>query len=459
MSLILSIVNQALSLFKETNLLLNFNPKKNLLIYLITYSLASNVCISQETYKIIIYDSVHFYNDTNNLKIYQIINLFDSNLVVTNSTEVRRFYPAIYKNSFGFVDRVKLKLGELYLPAFWKQSNNKLLMNNTTLWRSGKYILTSGKYKYSKEGVLSLTTEPKSKSVSRTDTNTRVYLDFVGSGDIQKSISEGKDINANTGIGIFYERYNGSDEKIIQSFELEATINIASTADSLSAQIKNSSLQNQRIFGTYVLNPISTLQSININSNIYFGYPKNDNGYTIWGKIAHAVSGANVRVISSNNVWRYNNTAANLGVISVRGGIFHEFVPDNFRLNQDMRSRYSIFFGINYTYRRIIGDLSSRANTDLRRDFLGQDEVKFKGIELNFGFRLNNLRAEFQMPNLVGQRDKGSPKLVDGLTNRQFLFSIKFIGGFSLKLDPERFPNPGTGKNPSTPAGPQEQKD
>ena len=38
-------------------------------------------------------------------------------------------------------------------------------------------------------------------------TDGKVFIDFVGSGDIQKSISEGKEINANTGMGIIFENY------------------------------------------------------------------------------------------------------------------------------------------------------------------------------------------------------------------------------------------------------------
>ena len=278
-------------------------------------------------------------------------------------------------------------------------------------------------------------TMPPPRSIS---TNDKIFIDFIGSGDIQKSMSEGKEINANTGIGIIFERtkWIKNDDlmimhEIIQSFELEGTINIATTADTIISKMNNNVLQNRRNFGTYVLNPISSKQSLYINSNIYFGYPiKKDLEKTFFAKIASVVSGVNMRVISSNNIWRYNESDTNLGVLAIRAGVFHEFIPDNYRLSKEEgRSKYSLFLGMNYTYRGVFGDISSSKNDELRTNILGTSKTQFQGFEMNFGFRLNNLRAEFQMPML-----KNNDETIDGLTNTQFLFSIKFIGGFALKL-------------------------
>lgn len=265
-------------------------------------------------------------------------------------------------------------------------------------------------------------------------TDDKVYIDFVGSGDIQKSISEGKDINANTGLGIIFERFNGY-KKIIQSFELEAVINIATTADSINSTITNNIIQNQRDFGTYILNPISAKQALFINSNIYFGYPSGSSVTNGFNKVAQVISGINLRFISSNSVWKYSDSSKNLGALAFRIGLFHEFIPDNYRLSgkgtpDEGRSKYSLFFGVYRTYRGIFGDIKSKNNSFFRNKILGSEQTSFKGTEMNFGFRLNNLRAEFQMP-LLKEKDKS----IEGLTNTQFLFSVRFIGGFSLKLN------------------------
>jgi hypothetical protein len=273
-------------------------------------------------------------------------------------------------------------------------------------------------------------------------TSNKVYIDFVGTGDIQKSVSEGKDINANTGLGVIFDRYNDST-KIIQSIELESTINIATTADSINAKIINNAVDNQRSFGSYVLNPISARQSLFIHSNVYFGYPDN------WfGKVAKVISGINFGLISSNNVWTYNGESKNVGVLLFKGGVFHEFIPDNYRLvgkgeSEEGRSKYSLHLGISYSYRGIFGDVRADKNGDFRNQILGSKELNYSGFEGNFGFRLNNLRADFQMPLL---KSKGNS--VDGLTNTQFIFSIRFVGGFSLKINPGKKSEAGT-NNPT----------
>jgi hypothetical protein len=256
-------------------------------------------------------------------------------------------------------------------------------------------------------------------------TNDPVFIDFVGSGDIQKSLNEGKDINANTGVGIIFERYAGQDA-LVQSFELEGVINIATTADTILASIESGLLANRRNFGTYILNPVSAKQSLFINSNIFFRHSEAE-GFAFFRK---AINGANVRVIASNSTWRYDSTSySDLGALSFRAGVFHEFIPDNYRLSKEGRSKYSLTLGVNYTYKGIFGDITSEKNGALREKFLGTTRKSYNGFEVNFGFKLNNLRAEFQMPIISKKRAE-----VAGLTNTQFQFSIRFIGGFSLML-------------------------
>lgn len=270
----------------------------------------------------------------------------------------------------------------------------------------------------------------------RPDTGHGVFIDFVGTGDIQKTISESQDIQANTGLGIVYERVNNREDGFFQSLELDAFINIFTTADTLMGEFANERLTNRRSFSSYVLNPISSRQSTYINANYYFGYPKKDGAYTSFGKIANYVSGVNARFIASNNVWQYNqDTIRNIAALYARLGVFHEILPDNYRYDEKTgRTKYSCSIGINYSFRGMFGDLSSELNDDIREKFLGNNRRNFGGLELNFGFRLNNLRAEFQMPVLSGKEDKA----IEGLTNTQFLFSIKFVGGFGLKLNSEK---------------------
>lgn len=271
-----------------------------------------------------------------------------------------------------------------------------------------------------------------------------VFIDFVGTGDIQKTISEGQDIQANTGIGIVYERVNDKEDRFFQSLELDAFINIFTTADTLIGGFTNSQLDNRRSFSSYLLNPISSRQSTYINANYYFGYPRKiesavdimeekPKNFTWFGKMANYISGVNARFIASNSTWQYNSdTIRNIAALYARLGVFHEILPDNYRYDESTgRTKYSCYIGVNYSFRGMFGDLSSAENELIREKFLGSKRKAFGGTELNFGFRLNNLRAEFQMPILPGKGNKA----IEGLTNTQFLFSIKFVGGFGLKLN------------------------
>ena len=163
-----------------------------------------------------------------------------------------------------------------------------------------------------------------------------------------------------------------------------------------------------------------------MNANIYFGFPDN-----IFGKyITPVVSGLNFRIIASNNTWQYKNDIYELGVAAVRVGVFHEFLPDDYRLTPEGRSRYSLFLGLNYTYRGVLGDIIS--NDNVRTTLLGNDRTNFNALEFNCGFRLNNLRVEFQIPMFHEANH------IDGFTGSQFLFTLKFIGGFGLKIDSQK---------------------
>ena len=269
-------------------------------------------------------------------------------------------------------------------------------------------------------------------------TTDKTYIDFVGSGDIQKAISGGQQLNANTGAGIIFERYRGL-KSWFQSLEMEVSINIATTSDTTIANVINKNntdvITNQRDFGSYMINPQSGKQAIYANANLYFGYPD----HSRFKKFSQVVSGVNFRFIGSNNVWQYtpSNTPdianVNVGGYELRLGIFHEFLPDNIRIDTETkRAKYSLFLGLNYSLRGLVGDITSEQNLDLKRKFLGTDgKDAYQGIEINTGFRLSNLRLEFNVPILSA----GKSAQIPGLTNTQFLFTIRFIGGFGLELN------------------------
>lgn len=293
--------------------------------------------------------------------------------------------------------------------------------------------------------------KPKKYVAFATDTQSiptngpnQFHIDFVGTANLQQNISEANEgVQGSAGLGVIFERYflqrdedgllkSGYESNFIESLDMEAYINVASSVDSLRAEVVTNQVANQRLFGTYILNPVSPKQSVFINTNIFFNPELN------WEKgswITKLISGANVRVNASNILWNLNDGTTNLsrfaGAISFRAGLFHEFLPNNVIRDDKNKRKYSVRLGLHYSSRHITGDISSESNDALRNQFLGTTNRDFSGLEPSFGFRLNNIIAEFTMPMIGGS----SKTDIEGLTDTQFQFSIRFVGGFSLKIE------------------------
>lgn len=278
-----------------------------------------------------------------------------------------------------------------------------------------------------------------------TNAPNQFHIDFVGTANLQQNISEASDeVQGSAGLGVIFERYflrredNGHIKteyrnRLVESLDMEAYINVASSIDSLRADVDEMGIvTNQRNFGTYILNPVSPKQSIFINANIFLNPELN---WTKGSWITKVISGANVRVNASNILWNYTDETSNLskygGAISFRFGFFHEFLPNNKIRDEENKRKYSIRLGLNYSSRNITGDISSESNDPFREQFLGTTDKDFSGWEPSFGFRLNNIIAEFTMPMIGG----ASRSDIEGLTDTQFQFSIRFVGGFSLKVN------------------------
>ena len=269
------------------------------------------------------------------------------------------------------------------------------------------------------------------------------FIDFVGTGNLQANIAQAnEDVQGSAGLGVVFERYlhytqekylSFNEMRFFKSFDMEAYINVASSVDSLVSEYNDDvGLSNQRLFGGYIQNPISSKQSIFINSNVYFNPTV---GWDSWARyIPRIISGANFRINASNILWNFNDDNTDFskyaGAINIRFGIFHEFLPDDKIRDDENRRKFSVILGLNYGFREIVGDISSNTNNELRNRFLGTTDTSFSGLEPSFGFRLNNIIAEFTMPMVRGSSERD----VEGLTDTQFLFSIRFIGGFSLKV-------------------------
>jgi hypothetical protein len=245
-----------------------------------------------------------------------------------------------------------------------------------------------------------------------------ILVQFVGSGEIQKSISAGTDIPASTGIGLQFRRLFPIEYKFfnvvkISKIELDININIASNVDTISAILnKDNTVSNTRDFGSFMLSPVTSKQALLVNYRMHF---RNQ-------------FGVQANIISSNRVWENRNDTlfrdSWVSCLSMRIGLFYEFIPRIFSSND-----YSVTFGLDLSQRSIFGDIYQKSHTDFRKNILQTTDRKFFGFEPNIILRLKNIRAEVSFPYMISDND------ISGLTNGQLILAIKFIGGFPLKLN------------------------
>lgn len=309
----------------------------------------------------------------------------------------------------------------------------------------------------------------KQSSAATGDAKTKI--EFVGDGNIQKSFSEGSEFAANTGLGVVFYRewdeestsvesepsfdsvtlppldeelYDGQDSTTVnetpqttaqtikskkykkpkanrrinpfQDIEFSLKINIASTADTIFGKYNNTTLSNRRDFGTYLLIPVNSKQAASVD---FYGYFAHRHGWT------RILNGINVNFTASNSIWKTDATTSFLAGAMLKTGVFYDFVPDDIRKT----GQYSVTLGLNYSMRALLGDLSFKAEEENRKMILGTDKKFFSGLEILLGIRLKNIRAEVSIPFL-----KAEDTEVPGLTNAQFVTSIRFVGGFPLGI-------------------------
>lgn len=218
------------------------------------------------------------------------------------------------------------------------------------------------------------------KQVIEESTYDSVRIIFVGNGDIQKSLSEGSEIKANTGVGVIFFR-KWDQHSAIRNIEFDLNINVASTADTVVGIFENNQLLNLRDFGSYLLIPRNSKQAAVFNFNLYC-IPKNT--------VTEIINGLHFQLIGSNSTWVFDDFSTNVAGISTRIGLFHDFIPEHIRLVKG----YSIATGLNWTWRFMRGDFSSDNNANLREEIVGLRSTSFMGAEFNITFKLNNMRAE-----------------------------------------------------------------
>lgn len=241
---------------------------------------------------------------------------------------------------------------------------------------------------------------------------------FVGSGDIQRSVSDGENITANTGIGVSLYRTWGEDgdTKMFKFIEVDLSINVASTADTFATQINEADMTpNRRALGSFILLPINARQATSFTFDGYFKSKVK--------KRKIRLDGVHFKFVGANRVWSLGDQNSTVTALSFRLGLFYDFLPDDIKHPNE----YAIKVGVNYTHRAIMGDLAFKEQDDFRKQLLGTTKQHFGGFEITFGIKLKNIKAEASIPMLLGPE-------VQGLARTQFVTSINFVGGFPLQI-------------------------
>lgn len=262
---------------------------------------------------------------------------------------------------------------------------------------------------------------------------------FFGDGALQSAVQEKTDLAANTGVGIrWVEHFPNQPSLSFGPFyraELEASINIASTADSIVATYDDQgNISNSSLFGNALLIPKSARQSGDVRLTLYFrkslllGY-LSGMGIRYNGANWNWIRNENVVINDTTTILRRFSDQSNTNMFRVF--FFHDFI------NYDKRDEYSVALRVGYLHNWIGGDLAME-NGLLRMKYLQSKQHINKGFELGVNFRLANLEADLGYSYLFSRNSKS---YIPGLHKGRLVTSIRFVGGFKTDI-PRNPPQP-----------------
>ncbi|MBK7426507.1 MAG: hypothetical protein IPI60_05460 [Saprospiraceae bacterium] len=246
---------------------------------------------------------------------------------------------------------------------------------------------------------------------------TKIFL--MGMGDLQNSLGSGDGFQANTGLGIRFNRFWPGNldkkKKFFREIEFDLYVNVASTADSIFIDQNNGAISNRRSLGNYLLVPMNSGQAAVFNLKGFFIEPNNPNLIN-WRKLVNGFYG---QVIASNSRWVIDDKSYNVTGGSFKIGFFHEFVPMWIRRTEDV----SIQVGLSYSMRGVFGDLATPTESINRMELLGTEQTIFHGVEANIEFIVKSVKVQVAIPFIFAKPESNIP----GLTNMQFVTALKFI--------------------------------
>ena len=272
---------------------------------------------------------------------------------------------------------------------------------------------------------------------------TPATITFVGQGDLQQSLNNGAKIAANTGIGVIFRQNSNKHFGILHDIEVELSLNVASTVDTLKSINKGSlgssvqTVTNKQDFGNSVLLPLNSGQALSFNFKGYFtrrggatgNFRRNESPKPLGGFL----SGFNISLNGSNRNWQYVDTIKGVSptmvktsLLSLYIGPFYEFYASTSSTgyNRDI----SITLGAGYSARWILGDVQQSNQADFRTKLLGTTKNSFNGTEVVLALRFYGIKAEAHLPFFSNKTS------VSGSTGTHLTTLIGFSGGFPIDL-------------------------
>lgn len=276
---------------------------------------------------------------------------------------------------------------------------------------------------------------------NRASADSNFSIQLIGDANSFKTLSESGSTPANASVGLLYTKYfkpnfDTASTRLgkwfkrtfrLHSAEISINYNVASNVDTLKAAYDaNSNLTSKSSFGSSVLLPGNSSQSTMFNAKVYFGKIKDST--LVYKDLFKMISGFYANFNHAARNWYDSSKNIKASSISLSAGLFYDFIDYAARDDRNTSKKVkSIYLGLGYTGRWIVGDIALNENDNFRKRLLGSEKVSFHGFEFTLGAKFENARIELKVPLL------SSSTQVPGLSGTQPNYQIGFSGGITIK--------------------------
>jgi len=257
------------------------------------------------------------------------------------------------------------------------------------------------------------------------------YLDFVGAGNVQRSLDNGEGLPASTGLGVVLEEYHRKNRIFfgtVDRVRFSGQINVANSDDSLLIAYGAGGPENPSQVGEAIMTPLVGRRAVNLDLMIFFtDTVRCAKKGTTW-KWPSLITGIQIKYTGSNRLLVDTAGSVKSTINALRFRVFHDI------LGRDYNHDYNVLIGAGWGFNSLRGDIAQVGNEALRENLLGTKNLFYGGIEVFALFRIKNISAEFSYTWLD---NKGS---VPGLSGSRMVTTISFVGGFPVQLNPKKKP-------------------